>query len=89
MGKTTLISPEKTAFEASKLRMTGALNGYADKSYNVSFCHNSARAKAWPRAADGQIFAGYAVMRAGPGAARSLFVAVTILVAAHVTLLVV
>ncbi len=31
---------------------------------------------------------GYAVLRAGPGAARSLFVAATILVAAHVTLLV-
>jgi hypothetical protein len=37
---------------------------------------------------DGRIFAGYAVMRVGPGAARSLFVAGTILVAAHATLLV-
>jgi signal transduction histidine kinase/DNA-binding response OmpR family regulator len=41
-----------------------------------------------PRALDGRIFAGYPVMRAGPGAARSLFVMGTILVAAHVTLLV-
>jgi hypothetical protein len=39
-------------------------------------------------AADGRIFAGYAAMRAGPGAARNLFVAGTIMVAAHVTLLV-
>jgi signal transduction histidine kinase/CheY-like chemotaxis protein len=37
---------------------------------------------------DGRICAGWAVISAGPGAARSLFVAVTILVAAHVTLLV-
>ena len=44
--------------------------------------------KKLPRALDGRIFAGYAVMRAGPGAARSLFVMGTILVAAHVTLLV-
>jgi hypothetical protein len=35
-----------------------------------------------------RFFAGYGVMRAGPGAVRSLFVAGTILAAAHVTLLV-
>ena len=53
---------------------------------SVSFCHNSARRKKWPGAPDGQIFAGYSVMRAGP--ARSLFVAAMVLLAAHVTLLV-
>jgi hypothetical protein len=37
---------------------------------------------------DGRICAGWAVIGARPGAARSLFVAGTILVAAHVTLLV-
>jgi signal transduction histidine kinase/ActR/RegA family two-component response regulator len=42
----------------------------------------------WPRAPDGQILAGYAVTSAGPGAARSLFVTGTILMAAHVALLV-
>jgi hypothetical protein len=41
-----------------------------------------------PSTFDGRIFAGYAAMRAGPRAARSLFVAGTILVASHVTLLV-
>jgi signal transduction histidine kinase/ActR/RegA family two-component response regulator len=40
-----------------------------------------------PRAPDGRIFAGYPVMRPGPGA-RSLFVAGTTLAAAHVALLV-
>jgi len=44
-------------------------------------------AQKWPRAPDGRSFAGYAVMRAGSGAARSLLVAGTILVAVHVTLL--
>jgi signal transduction histidine kinase/CheY-like chemotaxis protein len=39
------------------------------------------------KAPDGQISVEYAVMGAGRGAARSLFVACTILVAAHVTLL--
>jgi signal transduction histidine kinase/CheY-like chemotaxis protein len=42
----------------------------------------------WPRAPDGRILAGYAVTSAGPGAARSLFVTGTILMAAHVALLV-
>jgi hypothetical protein len=37
---------------------------------------------------DGRICAGWAVISARPGAARGLFVAGTILVAAHVTLLV-
>jgi signal transduction histidine kinase/DNA-binding response OmpR family regulator len=46
------------------------------------------RGAKWPRALDDRIFAGYAVMRAGPGAARNLFVAGTIIVAAHATLLV-
>jgi signal transduction histidine kinase/CheY-like chemotaxis protein len=46
-------------------------------------------AQKWPSTFDGRICAGYAVTRtAGPGAARSLFVAGTILVAAHATLLV-
>jgi hypothetical protein len=44
-------------------------------------------AQKWPRAPDVQTFAVYAVMRVGPGAARSLFVAGTILVAVHVALL--
>jgi hypothetical protein len=55
---------------------------------NVSFWHNFARHKGGRGPPDGQIFAGYAVMRAGLGAAPSLFVAGTILVAAHVTLIV-
>jgi signal transduction histidine kinase/ActR/RegA family two-component response regulator len=42
----------------------------------------------WPKAPDGGIFAGYAVMRARPSAVRSLFVAGTILVATHEALLV-
>jgi hypothetical protein len=54
---------------------------------NVSFCNNSGQRKSG-RGLLMAGFAGYAVMRAGPGAARSLFVAGTILVAAHVTLLV-
>jgi hypothetical protein len=44
-------------------------------------------AQTWPRAPDVQTFAVYAVMRVGPGVARSLFVAGTILVAVHVALL--
>jgi hypothetical protein len=44
-------------------------------------------AQKWPRAPDGQTFGVYAVMRSAQGAARSLFVAGTILVTAHVTLL--
>jgi signal transduction histidine kinase/CheY-like chemotaxis protein len=39
-------------------------------------------------ATDRPIFAGYALIRAAPGAARSLFVAITLLVVAHVALLV-
>jgi signal transduction histidine kinase/CheY-like chemotaxis protein len=47
-------------------------------------------AQEWPPGApDGRIFAGYAVMRAGPGAARRLFVTATILLVAHATLLVI
>ena len=42
-------------------------------------------AQTWPRAADGRVFAGYAVR---PSAARSLFAAVMVLLAAHTTLLV-
>jgi signal transduction histidine kinase/CheY-like chemotaxis protein len=63
-------------------------SGYADKSYNVSFCHNSVQRKSVGGLLMARFFAGYAVMRARPGAARSLFVAGTILVAAHVALLV-
>jgi signal transduction histidine kinase/ActR/RegA family two-component response regulator len=45
-------------------------------------------AQTWARAADGRILAGYAAMKPGPDARRSLFVAIAILVAAHVTLIV-